>query len=214
MKLSQAPISLFAIIMFFTGHAFAAGANSGFLEDYSGLKADPDRQGAMRYVKQGVDLKKYNKIAIAPIEIWYHPQTAYKGISPDDLKLLADSFRALIVKELEPDYPVVGSPGSDVLLVSMAITNVKMKKKGRSLLNFTPVGFALYTVKDAAGANVILDDAVIEVELLDSSTGERLGILVDRQKSTAKKGKASWQELEKALTFYAQRFRQRMDADH
>jgi len=201
-------------ILFFAGQCFAAGAHSGFLEDYSGLKADPDRKGAMRYVKQGVDLGKYNKIAIAPIEIWYHPQTAYKGISPDDLKLLADSFRELIVKALEPDYPVVGSAGADVLVVHMAITNVKMKKKKRSLLNYTPGGFALYTLKDAAGANIILQDAVIEAELLDSTTGERLGTLVDRQKSTAKKGKASWKEIEKALSFYAQRFRKRMDADH
>ena len=41
-------------ILFFAGQCFAAGANSGFLQDYSGLKADPDRKGAMRYVKQGV----------------------------------------------------------------------------------------------------------------------------------------------------------------
>jgi hypothetical protein len=82
------------------------------------------------------------------------------------------------------------------------------------LYNFTPAGFALYTLKDAAGKNVILDDAVIEVELLDSMTGERLGVLVDQQKKTSEKGKASWSKLEQALTFYAQRFRQRMDAEH
>ncbi len=201
-------------ILFFAGQCFAAGANSGFLHDYSNLKADPDRKGAMRYVKEGADLGKYNKIAIAPIEIWYHPQTKYRGIAPNDLKVLADSFRELIVEALEPDYPVVGSAGADVLVMRIAISNVKMKKKKKSILNYTPGGFAMYTMKGAAGKNIILQDAVIEAELLDSTTGELLGTLVDRQKSTAKKGKPSWKEVKKALSFYAQRFRQRMDAEH
>ena len=191
-----------------------AGGNSGFLDDYSMLKADPDRKGAMIYRKDGADLSKYSKIVIAPVEIWYDPKTKYKGISPDDLKLLADSFRELLVKQLEPDYPVVGSAGPDVLWVHMAIANVSMKKKKRHLLNYTPIGFGLYTLKDVAGANIKLENAVIEAELLDSVSGERLGALVDSQKATAKKGKASWKKLEEALTFYAQRFRARMDAEH
>ncbi len=89
-----------------------------------------------------------------------------------------------------------------------------MKKKKRHLLNYTPIGFGLYTLKDVAGANIKLENAVIEAELLDSVSGERLGALVDSQKATAKKGKASWKKLEEALTFYAQRFRARMDAEH
>jgi hypothetical protein len=193
--------------------ALAEGNYSGFLEDYSALQPDADRPGAMVYHKQGVDLGKYNKIALAPIEIWYSPANEYKGISPDDLKLIADSFRAMLVKHLEPDYPVVESGGADVLGVRLAIADVKTRKKGRTVLNFTPAGFALYTLKDIAGANVILDDAVIEAELVDSSTGERLGAIVDQQKATAGK-KTSWGSLEAALTFYAQRFRARLDAEH
>jgi len=214
------PLSLSKYFIFFLFGLFVLSTSaladtkfSGFLEDYSGLQPDPDRPGAMRYIKPDVSLAKYTKIAITPIEIWYDPNTEYKGISPDNLKLIADSMRSLIVKELEPDYPVVETAGPDVLAVRMAIANVKVKKKGRSLLNFTPIGFALYTVQDIAGANVNLDDAVIEVELLDSTTGERLGILVDQQKKTASGGKASWQVLEESLRFYAKRFRNRLDAE-
>ena len=112
------------IIMFLTfGTSIAVELDSGFLENYTFLKVDPDVKGAMRYVKEGIDLKKYTKIALAPVEIWYDSKTEYKGISPDDMKLLADSFRELIVKELEPDYPVVDTTGPDVLLVNLAITN-------------------------------------------------------------------------------------------
>lgn len=196
--------------------AFPATAESnysGFLGDYSALQPDADRPGALIYRKDGVNLGQYNKIALAPVEIWYSPANEYDGISPDDLKMIADSFRATLVAQLEPDYPVVDSGGPDVLGVRMAIADVKIRKKGRTILNFTPAGFALYTLKDIAGANVILDDAVIEVELVDSTTGERLGALVDQQKATAGK-KASWGNLETALVFYAQRFRARLDAEH
>jgi Protein of unknown function (DUF3313) len=210
-KFKELIIGLFVFSL--TSTAAHAG-NSGFLDDYAGLIPDPDRAGALRYIKEGVSLGSYNKIAIAPVEIWYAPDTDYKGISPDDLKLLADTFRELIIKELEPDYPVVGSAGPGVLGVRLAITNVKMKKKKRHLLNYTPIGFGLYTLKDIAGANVKLKDAIIEVELVDSVSGERLGALLDQQKETAKKGKASWEELEEALGFYAKRFRSRLDAEH
>ncbi|NIQ14451.1 MAG: DUF3313 family protein, partial [Candidatus Dadabacteria bacterium] len=66
-------------------------------------------------------LAKYTKIAFTPVEIWYAPDSKYKGISPDNLKLIADSMRSLVIKELEPDYPVVESAGDDVLAVRMAI---------------------------------------------------------------------------------------------
>ena len=190
-------------------------ANSGFLDDYSRLKADPDRSGAMVYRKDGVSLGAYNKIVISPIEIWYHPNTKYKGVSPDEMKVLADTFASVITNELEPDYPVVNSPGKGVLIVRLAITNLKMKKKKRGLLGYMPIGAAVTALKDVAGKRIVLADATIEAELLDGESGERLGTLVDSLSETvSKKDKPSWESLTNALTFYAKRFRSRMDAEH
>lgn len=210
-SLTRNSIVLFVVYIMFTGMAVAT-EYSGFLGDYSKLQPDPDRQGAMRYINPDAALAKYSKIAITPIEIWYDPESEYKGISPDDLKLVADSMRSLVISELEPEYPVVDSAGTDVLAVRMAIANVKIRKKKPGILNLLPVGMALYTLKEIANANVNLADAVIEVELLDSATGEQLGMLVDRLSVSG--DQASWQELEKALVFYARRFRSRLDAEH
>ena len=80
-----------------------AAPSSGFLDDYSGMKADPDRSGAMIYRKNGVSLGAYDKIVISPIEIFYHPNTKYKGVSPDEMKVLADTFASILTSELEPD---------------------------------------------------------------------------------------------------------------
>ena len=129
----------------------------------------------------------------------------------------ADTFRETIVSALEPTYPVVSKPGPHVLWLRIAITNVYVKKKKKSLLSFTPIGLAVTGVQALAGKNISLVDATIEVEMLDSQSNERLGVLIDKQSASAekkKKKKTSWEEVEKTLKFYAERFRSRMDAEH
>jgi Protein of unknown function (DUF3313) len=205
--------SFISMVLLFNSNSFAA--TSGFLEDYSGLKADPDRSGAKVYRKEGVSLGAYDKIALSPIEIFYDSKSKYKGIDPEQMKALTDSFAAVITSELEPDYPIVSSTGKGVLVVRLAITNVNMKKKKRGLLGFTPIGAAVTAIKDASGKRIVLADASIEAELIDGETGERLGSLVDSLSETiGKDEEPSWESLEKALSFYAKRFRSRLDAEH
>lgn len=67
--------------------------HSGFFEDYPAFEPDADRKGALVYRKAGLDLKPYTKIMIDPVEIWIAPDSKYKGIKPDDMKILADTFR-------------------------------------------------------------------------------------------------------------------------
>ena len=212
MKINLLWMILTTTLIFIAGQASATGNNSGFLDDYSSLKPDPDQKGAKIYIKPDADLGMYDKIVFDPIEIFYAPDTKYKGISPDELKLLADAFRDIMVKELEPDYPVIQTPGKGVLRARLAITNVKMKKKKRGMLGYMPIGAALTAVKDMAGLRVILSDSMIEAELIDSETNETIGLLVDTSSSDTPEGKESWDALQESLSFYAKRLRKRLDA--
>jgi hypothetical protein len=200
------------------GMALSGDKYSGFLEDYPKFQPDKDRKGALIYNKPGTSLKNYDKIMIDPIEIWISPKSKYKGIDPHQLKALADSFRQVIIDELEPDYPVVSKPGPGVLGLRLAITDLHMKKKKRGLLGYTPIGFVATTAKNlAVGPNISLVDAVIEAEMLDAHTNERIGALIDKQSASwdqKDKKKTTWVEIEKVLKFYAKRFRGRMDAAH
>jgi len=212
MKIKQFCRILTTTLLFIAAQASVAGSDSGFLDDYSSLKPDPDQKGAKIYIKPDADLGMYDKIVFDPIEIFYAPDTKYKGISPDELKLLADTFRDLMVKELEPNYPVIQTPGKGVLRARLAITNVKMKKKKRGMLGYMPIGAALTAVKDMAGLRVILSDSMIEAELIDSETNETIGLLVDTSSSDTPEGKESWEALQESLSFYAKRLRKRLDA--
>jgi len=192
-----------------------AESYSGFLDDYSRLEPDPDRPGAMIKMEDGADLGRYNKLYIRPIEIWYHPQSNYRGISPVELKVITDSFRGILISILEPEYPVIGVSGQEVLMVRIALTNVKVKKKRQTLLSFNPGGITRRTAKNKSGQSISLNEAVLEAELIDSTTRERLGILVDQLVTTsAQKQDYSWDDVINTLQYYAQRFRNRLDSHH
>lgn len=190
--------------------AFAGG--SPFIDDMPPLVADPDRAGAMIWQKPGLDRAAYTRVMIEPITLFVSSDSEYQGLNADDLKALADGFHEAIIRTLEPDIPVVSQKGEGVLYLRVALSEVKVAKKKRGLLGYTPIGLVARAAKEAvAGPGVSLRDAVLEIEMLDSVSGERLGVLVDK----APKGSAedvSWEAIGKTFTFYAERFKSRMKA--
>ena len=192
-------------------NAFAAG--SEFIEDMPELAQDPDRPGTMIWTKPGVGRAAYTKVMIEPVTVFISPESEYKGLNADDLKTLADGFRETVTKTLEPDLPVVNQGGAGVMYIRAALTNVKVAKKKRGLLGYTPVGFVAGTVKEAAaGPSLSLKDAVLEIETYDPVSGERLGVLVDKAPKAAEEKEMSWDSIDKTLTYYAERFKARMQA--
>ncbi len=105
----------------------------------------------------------------------------------------------------------MSEPGAGVIGVRAAITHVMSKKPKRRWTAYTPVGLAATGIKKAAGQDYLLTEAVLEAEMLDSQTDQRLGALIDTRVSD-KKGKTSgkWGDVEKSIEFYANCFRERM----
>jgi len=221
MKLLKSAIILIFSSMGLLAFQFAVAddhaPHSAFIDGKLELSPVPDKKGAYRYIKPDLDLKKYTKIIIEPVEVWLHPDSEYKGIEPDTVKAMADSFAQILVNELEPEYGAVGQVGDDTLVVRLAIMGLKTKKKKRGLLGYIPVALVVSALNTDALERVSLIDAGIEAEILDSVTGERLAVLVDTGIRTpeAEKGgkKLSWKDIEMSLRFYAKRFKAQLDAD-
>jgi hypothetical protein len=74
---------------------------SGFLSDYGRLKPVAWAEGIQCWRAAGVDMKKYDKVMIARMEVTLKPDQV-KGIDPTDLKTLTDYFHASLVRELKP----------------------------------------------------------------------------------------------------------------
>lgn len=210
-------MSMITVLSFHPVIADDHAPHSAFIEGKVDLSPVTDKQGAFRYIKPDVDLKKYNKIIIEPIEVWLHPQSEYKGIEPDTVKAMADSFAQILVNELEPEYDMVGHAGNDTLVVRLAIMGLKTKKRKRGLLGYIPVALVVSALNTDALERVSLIDAGIEVEVLDSVTGERLAALVDtgiRTPQSEHAGKKlTWQDIEEILRFYAKRFKAQLNTD-
>jgi hypothetical protein len=142
-------------------------------------------------------------------------------VQPDQLKKVTDRFLEVITDALEDGYPIVDKPGAGVAIVRIALTNVYLKKKKVKWYNYTPVGAVSKGVEVAAGKNMALTAAHLEIEMLDSQSGQRLQAGVDLQageklREKIQEGKkapeTTWADVEKTLEFYAKRLRQRMDA--
>lgn len=196
------------------GVAGAQGEYSGFLDDYPAMEQDADRPGALIWSAPDMDLGQYDRILLEEITMFLDPKSEYKGMKPDRMKAITDAFRQVLTNELEPEFPVISEPGPGVLWVRLAVAEVRLAKKKRSILNFTPAGFALRSIQDAAGKTVLLQSATLEAEVLDSHTGERLAVLVDRQSAATASKVESWDTLNETLAYYAKRFRSRLDKAH
>jgi hypothetical protein len=188
----------------------ALAQGSGFIEDMPVLAPDPDRAGAKMWQKPGLNRAAYKYVIIEPVEIFIAADSDYKGLNADELKTLADGFREVLVNTLQPEILVVDQPGPEVMVLRAAISDVHLKKKKRGLLGYTPVGVVVTAARDAVGARVSMKDAVLEVEILDASSQERIGVLVDRAPVETQTGDISWESIEHSFAYYAERFKLRM----
>ncbi len=192
---------------------------SGFLGNYADLKPGPKGGPDLIYVKPGADFSRYHKVMLDKVVLYLTKEAQKRGIQPDELKALADAFEKELVAQLSPAYPLVTSPGPDVLRIRIAITDVKPSRPGLGTVGAVlPVGMAANLVSNAAtGSSLNVGSATIEAEFLDSSSGEVLGKLVDRETGSTYDTatlKGEWGHTKKAFHDWAVRLRKWLDRVH
>ncbi len=211
----------YSLAFFLTMTAFGTALaqdlqSSGFLSDYSQLKKTSDKYMGYSYLVQGAEdrMANYTAVMIDQPEIFIAPNSKYKGIKPDDMKVLADAFRTSMSQSLAQDFMIVEQAGPNVLYVRFAITNLQLKKKKKGLLSYTPVGLVAGAAKSALTSDITkkidLKGLVMEMEVLDSNSEQQLAAAVE-VRSGSKEEPASWAELEAMIGVYAQRMRCTLD---
>lgn len=189
---------------------------SGFMTDYTQLRKVTDGSASYRYVAPGVEdqLIDYFAVMIDQPEIFIAVDSEYRGVKPKQLDALADALRSGIASALSQNLYIVDQPGENVMYISVAITNLKMKKKKKGLLGYTPIGLVTGAVKGAATSDIAkkadLQSMVFEAEVFDSDTGERLVALIDSQ-FVDQADSMSWEELQEFMVQYGRLFQCRFD---
>jgi hypothetical protein len=211
----------YSLAFFLTMTAFGSALaqdlqSSDFLSDYSQLKQSSDAYMDYTYLAEGAPGKmaNYSAVMIDQPEIFVAANSKYKGMKPDDMKALADAFRAAMAQSLSTTYMIVDQPGPNVLYVRFAISNVQLKKHKKGLLGYTPVGLVVGAAKSALTSDftkkIDLKGLTMEMEILDSNSEEQLAALLETR-SGKKDEPASWEELEALITVYSQRVGCRLD---
>jgi len=163
---------------------------TGFLSDYSGLESISDT--SYRYMNPKYDLGNYAAFIIDPVKVIFNKQTKAKVKNWDDLEKLRAYMRRAFINALIPRYNASATrPGRGVARIRIALTNIEKS------------------------APFKLGSVSMEIELLDSQTGEQIGALVESQKKgVAFRGYDPWAGAKAAMDDWAQRFYNRLEEVH
>ena len=201
-----------ALLVASTGYA-GEPVFTGFLVDYKDLAPGPEDGADFRYIKAGVDFKKYKKVMLDNVVFFFAEDSKYKGIESTTLTELSKTFNEEVVKALGNDFPIVAAPGPDVMRVRVAITKLEGANPGRSVVSsVVPVAMALSVVQKAVtGGWTGVGRTGIELEALDSLTNERIGAAVHEHIGSKASSFTTWGSAREAFQFWAGRMRVMLD---
>jgi hypothetical protein len=155
----------------------AGQEHAGFLKDYSKLAPNPKLEGNVRTFVQAEaqkNLRNYIAVIVDPVEV-------YLASDADDAKLpersraaAANYFRAALTQAVADAFPVVDEPGPLVLRLRSALIGVD-------------TGGAVQSGDKPANEGDVIEYAAniskvgVEMELVDSVTGEQIAAAIDRE---------------------------------
>ncbi len=211
MKRAAKMMSAVAIGLVFTiSTAFAADdfTRSGFLGNptvYDELK--PGEAGGHRWLKPGVDLKKYNKFMVDSVIFFLAEKADYKGIDAQEMKELCDEFNKALVAAFKDKLPIVAEPGPDVARVRFAITNVQPSRPGVSAVtSIVPVGLGVSLVKKGAtGGWVGSGETAAEMMVLDTATNEIVALGAIKRAAEFDERFSKWGSAREAFKFWSEK---------
>lgn len=180
-------------------------AHSGFLGDYSGLRASSEYKGVMEYKHPNLTLKDYDQFMIDPILVHFAPNAKGTAIDPAKIMKLTDYAGEQLREALSKHYILAGTPGPGVLRLRIAITEIK---KTTPALNILP---------PMKLSGVGLGGASMEAEAIDSQSGERVLAVMDSQmgnRLSIVPGLDPLGHAKQVIRKWAKRFVSRMDKAH
>ena len=191
---------------------------SGFLQDYSKFKPSEKLGGdALTYVNPDKmkSLHRYIAIIVDPVQV-YVSTAADPSLIPDSGRgAVAKYFEHALVEAVSDAFPVVDAPGPLVLRLRAALVGIDLGGK------VAPLTDPAMTAKPLDRA-IVLEKVSVEMELVDSETGERIAAAIDKANlgAGAEVGSENFSRIERyneakmALDQWAERVREFLDSEH
>lgn len=183
---------------------------SGFLGDYSKLKAGASGEANFVYINAAAPWKSYDKVCIRPVELWQagNPESSLGSLSFEDKQMLVNSLHTAVAGALGKNFTLVDKPGPGVLVVHAALTEAGASKPVMNLLStVVPVGMVVNAGKALiTGKGAGVGSVSVEAEFVDGATGARVWAVVDSRagtKALRTKFSGSWADVHHAFEFWS-----------
>lgn len=176
------------------------------------LKDGGDDRAALVFIDQNADFSKYSKVILEPVTVWHSSEMKLAEEDTAEIKALSDYLFAAVQRELSKNYEMVSAAGPDVMRVRIALTeaigaNVAMNTAS----TIVPIGLIASSGKKlATGSHAFVGKAAVELEILDSSTNERIAAAVDERAGSKNPIGGKWADSEAAFDYWAERLDQRL----
>jgi len=147
---------------------------SGFLKNYSELKPNPSVGGeAITYVNPDKmkSLHRYVAMIVDPVDVYVSTNADDSLIPTRAREVISNYFKHALVNAVGDAFPVLDTPGPLVLRLRAAVVGVDT---GGEVAPYESAG---ETLKRA----IVLEKVGVEMELVDSETGERIAAMVDKE---------------------------------
>ena len=146
---------------------------SGFLSDYSKLKPNPEFENTVAFVRDdpAKNIHKYVAIIVEPVAVYVATNADPKTLSERGRAALAEYFQVAITNAVQDEWPVVKESGPLVLRLRSALIGVDVG----------PAGTGQQAGEGALDRTINIGKVGVEMELVDSETGEQIAAAVDRQ---------------------------------
>ena len=189
----------------------AGAENAGFLSDYSKLKPSPRFENTSLYIKDddAKNVHKYFAMILDPVEVYVATNADVSKIPDRGRTALAAYFHNAIARAVSDAFPIVQEPGPLVLRMRTALVGVD-------------VGAVNAAGGEALPNAIDISKVRVEMEMVDSVTGEQIAAAVDTQNlgAGAEVGSETFTREEKfaaakeAFDGWAARLRENLDAAH
>jgi hypothetical protein len=186
-----------------------APEQSGFLGNYSALEKNPAYPAALVYVKPGVQWSRYNAIQLESAGLYLTESTS--KLSPQDQERLAGDLYTTLHDELDKYFVLAAGPGPSTLRLRAALTQAQgANVAARVVTTVIPQLRMLSTIGGlATDTAATVGTATGEIELVDSTTGERLVAAVDERAGTkalfAGRAYTTWGDVQAAVNYWSKR---------
>lgn len=182
---------------------------SGFLTDYTLLRAGAEDQILLRYRNADADFSKYDKILFDRVHVWRTQEKSLDDIEEAELQRLADDLYGAIRDKLEKDYDLVEEPTPGAMEIHIALTDIERSDVGLDVFTtLAPPARALSEARQlATGTQSFVGSAMIEIEIDDATTQEILFAGIDRRIGRKSLSGAfdSWSDVDDAFAYWAER---------